>query len=175
MYRRERGRNPAAFPMIYSSFYYAGAHPAPPPNRPADWQGGNPWHSAPYGATGSYNPVVTNPYGTPTAGFSGPQQSHGGYPYRNEPAGSTPVAVPTGGYPSVWPQPGGPTSPGGLSLSGQPEYAPPPYPPPQWKAPSPPPGSPPVSVEVAEAEEIAARYLEAVNKAVNISVDLNAF
>jgi len=173
IYRRERGRNPAAFPMIYSSFYYAGTNPAPPPNRPVDWQTGNSWPYGQYGASGPY-PPGTNPYGTPApAPFPGTQHPYGGYPSRNEPAVPPPVAVPTGGY-NPWLQPGSPTSPGGPA-SGN-DYPPPPYPPPShWKPPSPLPGSPPISVEVAEATEVAIRYLEAVGKAVNISVDLNAF
>jgi len=54
------------------------------------------------------------------------------------------------------------------------DYPPPPYPPTNWKPPDPVPGSPPVSVAAAAAEEVATRYLEAVQKAINICIDLDA-
>lgn len=54
------------------------------------------------------------------------------------------------------------------------DYPPPPYPPAHWRPPDPVPGSPPVPAAAAAAVEIAIRYLEAVNKAINICIDFDA-
>lgn len=54
------------------------------------------------------------------------------------------------------------------------DYPPPPYPPANWKPPDPVPGSPPVSAGAAAAVEVAIRYLEAVNKAVGVCIELDA-
>ncbi|KAI9512967.1 hypothetical protein F5148DRAFT_560731 [Russula earlei] len=145
MWRRQNGRHPASFPNIYSTnYYYAGTSQAQPLYPPPP-------------AYGSY-PPFNNP--APNAGFPGSPQQHGNYSYtqgfRNEPA----TAGPSGQAP--WHEP------------GSPQFSPPPFPPPYWKPPSPNPAAPPVSPEVYAGAEIATRYLEAVNKAVNVSIDLNA-
>ena len=54
------------------------------------------------------------------------------------------------------------------------DYPPPPYPPANWKPPDPVPGAPPVPAAAAGAVEVAIRYLESVQKAINICIDLDA-
>lgn len=165
IWRRDRGRPAATFPAVYPSFQFAGAH-NPSPER----QARSPQSPGSQGGSGSYFQQANNfgpaVPGATAPGWGGPQspQPYTAHPLRNEPA-----ALPQAGAMASY-APG--FSPDGSGRMV--DYPPPPYPPANWKPPDPVPGSPPVSAGAAAAVEVAVRYLEAVNKAVGVCIELDA-
>jgi hypothetical protein len=167
IYRRELGRPAATFPAIFPSFQFAqyagGSNPSPErstrglPPAPAD--GSNYHHGNSYGAAA---PIPWNSPQPQAAQFPGQNT----YSRPSEPA-SPPHAGALGGYASGF-------VPEGAGGRVNEYYPPPPYPPANWKPPDPVPGAPPVPAGAVAAVEVAIRYLETVNKAINICIDLDA-
>lgn len=153
------------FPAVYPSFQFAGVpvfNPSPERQHralPPAQVDGSYYQPNTYGAAA---PPAAGPWGSPHS--PQPQQfaMQHSYPRRNDLA-AQPQA---GGYPSAFAQEGGA---GRVN-----DYPPPPYPPTNWKPPDPVPGSPPVTAAASAAAEVATRYLEAVQKAINICIDLDA-
>ncbi|KAH9057840.1 hypothetical protein EDB87DRAFT_1685805 [Lactarius vividus] len=161
-WRRHHGRPPAAFvgyQSLYPPFRYAGN---PPSDQSWGWQAEagpvtqavevSTYHQT-HGNIGGYNPLS--------------QTSNAQYPQFNY----TPTHAVSQQY-SAQPQ---------NASVGAWDYLPPPYPPPtgyqsQQQQPSPSVNAGPSSLssDVVAAVEVATRFLEAVNKAVNICIELNA-
>jgi len=125
-----------------------------------------------------YQPMTYPPAGPSTASWGSPQPQaaqhypiqNNTYPGRSVSAAPAPVAV----YPQGF---GQEAVTGRVNDHPRPhvDYPPPPYPPPaQWRPPDPVPGSPPIPAEAGMAEEVAIRYLEAVNKAISICIEFGA-
>lgn len=175
LWRRERGRPAAIFPAIYPAFQFSGV-PNPSPERQPS--------SLPLaqGDASFYQPNTNTyvPAGPSTASWASPQPQsaqlyqaqNNTYPRRSEP---TPAQSPQlGSVTGFSPGPGFGQEGITARLNEPPYYPPPPHPPANWRPPDPVPGSPPVPAAAAGAVEVAIRYLEAVNKAINICVDFNA-
>lgn len=165
-WRRYQGLSPAAFvgyQSLYPAFRYAGTYN----NQPRGWQAEagpviqvdevSTYHHS-YGNTGDYTSLA--------------QPSDA--PYYPELAHTSTHAVSQQFY----------ASPQSASVGAW-DYYPPPYPPPQSCEPQQQPlmsnvnatlasGSPPLLPAVSAAVEVATRFLEAINKAVNICIELNA-
>ena len=160
LWRRERGR-PNAFPIVYPPFQFSGGSSTSPerqprtsPTTPQDGSYYQAAHGAAVpGASTWASPQSPQPYAIQPS-----------YPRHNEPA-ALPQAGAMGSY-----TPGFAPDGSGRVI----DYPPPPYPPANWKPPDPVPGSPPVPAMAQPAVEVAIRYLEIVNKAVNICIDLEA-
>jgi len=165
LWRRERGRPPATFPAIYPAYNFSGVM--------------NPSLERQHRSDGSYyQPMTYPPAGPSTASWGSPQPQaaqhypiqNNTYPGRSVSAAPAPVAV----YPQGF---GQEAVTGRVNDHPRPhvDYPPPPYPPPaQWRPPDPVPGSPPIPAEAGMAEEVAIRYLEAVNKAISICIEFGA-
>jgi hypothetical protein len=169
LYRRELGRPAATFPAIYPAFHFSGViNPSP----------GQPRSLRPAQVDTSFYPSNTHvPAGPSSAPWSPQPQAAQLYPVqnntytrRNEPASQSPQVGSVTGFSPGFGQQG---ITGRLSDHPPPhvDYPPPPYPPAHWRPPDPVPGSPPVPAAAAATVEVAIRYLEAVNKAINICID----
>jgi hypothetical protein len=170
LWRRERGRPAATFPAIYPAFQFSGVMNPSPERQPRGLpptQGGASFYQP--NQPNTY--VPPGPSSAPWASPTSPQPQAAqlfpvqnvSYPPRNEAATQPPqVGAATGFSPAF----------------GQPpphvDYPPPPYPPAHWRPPDPVPGSPPVPAAATATVEVAIRYLEAVNKAINICIDFDA-
>jgi hypothetical protein len=174
LWRRERGRPAATFPAIYPAFQFSGVINPSPERQP---------RSLPPTQvdTSFYQPSNYVPAGPSSVPWASPQPQaaqlfpvqNNTYARRNEPATQPPQVGSVTAY-----------SPGSGQegiigrLSDQPpphvDYPPPPYPPAHWRPPDPVPGSPPVPAAAAATVEVAIRYLEAVNKAINICIEFDA-
>jgi len=187
-WRRNQGRSPAAFQGVYQPFRYVGTAKITPNDQSWGWPPSNSTGSVAQAAV--YHQPET--YRTvPSASFSDVQhvQTTQLYPIVNVPgrhgghAAQAGAQTGHGHHPTHHYQPF--TSPQAAS-AGTPEFRPPPGPPPNWQpqrqqstpphngAATPVPSSPLLSPDVAAAVEVATRYLEAVNKAVNVCIELNA-
>lgn len=181
IYRRERGRPAATFPAIYPAFHFSGVSMNPSPER-------QPRSVPPAQVDTSFYPANTHVPAGPSSSsapwspqpqsaqlYPPVQNNNTAYGRRNEPAAQHPqVGSPTGFSPGFGQQ--GIT--GRLNDHPPPhvdfDYPPPPYPPAHWRPPDPVPGSPPVPPAAAATVEVAIRYLEAVNKAINICIEFDA-
>jgi hypothetical protein len=165
LYRRERGRPAATFPAIFPSFQFAqyagGSNPSPTRGLPPAQADGSYYQANTYGVAAP----APNPWNSPqpqAAQF--PTQNT--YPRRTESLSPQhPGAL--AGYAASGFAPDG-------AAGRMIDYPPPAYPPTNWKPPDPVPGSAPVPPGATAAVEVAIRYLEAVNKAINICIDLDA-
>ncbi|KAN0120944.1 hypothetical protein V8E52_004213 [Russula decolorans] len=159
LWRRERGRPAATFPAIYPAFQFSGVI-NPSPERQS--------RSLPLTQvdTSLYQHNIHVPAGPSSAPWSPQPQSAQLYPVQNNAAQPPPVGSVTSYSPGF----GHGHSPPHVDNP----YPPPPYPPAHWRPPDPVPGSPPVPAAAAATVEVAIRYLEAVNKAINICVDFDA-
>ncbi|KAI0279300.1 hypothetical protein BGY98DRAFT_969736, partial [Russula aff. rugulosa BPL654] len=151
IYRRERGRPAATFPAIYPAFQFSGVMNPSPERQPRSLP--------PTQVDTSFYPPSTHvPAGPSSAPWSPQPQAAQQYPI--QPATQPPQQGITG------------------RLNDPPpthvDYRPPPFPPTHWRPPDPVPGSPPVPAAAAATVEVAIRYLEAVNKAINICIDFDA-
>ena len=171
LYRRERGRPAATFPAIYPAFQFSGVINPSPERQPRSLP--------PTQVDTSFYPPSNYAPGSPLSPpYASPQpQATQLYPFtrRNEPAAQHPqVGSVTAYSPGFGPE----GIIGRLNDHSSPQphidYPPPPYPPAHWRPPDPVPGSPPVPPAAAAIVEVAIRYLEAVNKAINICVDFDA-
>jgi hypothetical protein len=167
------------FPAIYPAFQFAGViNPSP------EWER-QPRSLAPTTQAGTsfyqpntYAAAAASPSSAPWASPQ-PQAAqlypvqNNAYPRRNEPAIQSPQVGSVTGYSPGFGQEG---IIGRLNDYPPPhvDYLPPPYPPAHWRPPDPVPGSPPLPAAAAATEEVAILYLEAVNKAINICIDLGA-
>ena len=201
-WRRKEGRLPAAFQGVYPAFRYVGKGKIQPDNQPWEWPpsaGAGPAmyqhevHDAITSATIFGDLQVQTAYQHPMAKASSHQGVHASHTGAQI-AHQYPVTKTSSHVAHTVAQTGyeyyqSPTSPHTASTGGK-TFAPPPGPPPPRNlqqqhphphpSPLPPPrdatpalGSPQLPPEVATAIEVATRYLEAVNKAVNIFVELN--
>ena len=157
LWRRERGRPAATFPAIYPAFQFSGVINPSPERQP---------RSLPHTQvdTSFYQHNAHVPAGPSSAPWSPQPQAAQLYPVQNNAAQSPPI----GSVLSYSPGFGQAHSPHHV------DYPPPPYPPAHWRPPDPVPGSPPVPAEAAATVEVAIRYLEAVNKVINICIDFDA-
>ncbi|KAI0249176.1 hypothetical protein BJV78DRAFT_1229904 [Lactifluus subvellereus] len=193
-WRRNQGRSPAAFQGVYQPFRYVGTAKINPNDQPWGWPSSNSTGSAAQAAV--YHLPVTETYGpVPSASSSDVQhvQTTQPYPIANVPGRHGGHAAQAGAQTGYDHHPMHHQNYQSFTLpqaasAGTPEYRPPPGPPPNWQPqrqqqqPTPPhngaatpvPSSPLLSPEVAAAVEVATRYLEAVNKAVNVCIELNA-
>lgn len=166
LWRRERGRPAATFPAIYPAFQFSGVINPSPERQP---------RSLPPTQldTSFYQPSAYPPAGPSSAPWTSPQpQAAQLFPVQGSPYSvrSEPTPQPQS------PQIGSVTGfSAGFGHSPSPvDYPPPPYPPAHWRPPDPVPGSPPVPPAATATVEVAIRYLEAVNKAINICIDFDA-
>jgi hypothetical protein len=159
LWRREQGRPAATFPAIYPAFQFSGViNPSPerqprslPPNQV----------DASFYQSNTYVPA--GPSSAPWASPTSPRpQAAPLFPVQNN-ATQPPQVGSVTGY-----------TPGFGQSSPHVDYPPPPYPPAHWRPPDPVPGSPPVPAAAAATVEVAIRYLEAVNKAINICIEFDA-
>ena len=168
LWRQERGRPAATFPAIYPAFQFSGVI-----NPSLERQS---MSMSPTQGNAPYYPPNTGAYAPP------PPRPPSSTPWSPQPQSAQLYPVQDSTFPPREPstQPPPVASPTGYSQGfGQPsshvDYPPPPYPPPpQWRPPDPVPGSPPVPAVAAPAVDIAIRYLEAVNKAINICLEFGA-
>ena len=176
LYRRERGIPAATFPAIYPAFQFSGVtNPSPERQQPRSLpsaQGGASYYQQPN--TNTYVPPGPSSSSSPTWASPQPQAAQLS-PFQNNtyarPASQSPQVG--SGYSPGFGQEG---IVGRLNDHPSPhvDYPPPPYPPAHWRPPDPVPGSPPVPAAAAATVEVAIRYLEAVNKAINICVEFDA-
>lgn len=162
LWRRERGRPAATFPAIYPAFNFAGV-PNPTINNPSPER--QPRVLSPIQGDGLfYQPSPYTPAGPSSAPWTSPQP---------QAAQLYPVQSDTYLRPQGYGQEG---ITGRLSDHPAPNfhYPPPLHPPAHWRPPDPVPGSPPVPAAAAGAVDVAIRYLEAVNKAINICIEFDA-
>ncbi|KAI9454571.1 hypothetical protein BJY52DRAFT_1225050 [Lactarius psammicola] len=165
-WRRHQGRSPAAFvgyQSLYPPFRYAGTSSS---EQPWGWQ-------AEVGPVTQADEVSYQTYVDPGNYTSLAQPSTAQYPQFTPTSAHTPTHAASQQY----------HAPPQSASVGAWDYLPPPYPPPhgyqsqqqqqQPLTPSVNAGSPPPS-PVTAAVEVATRFLEAVNKAVNICIELNA-
>lgn len=177
IYRRERGRPAATFPAIYPAFQFSGVMNPSPERQPRSLP--------PTQVDTSFYPPSTHvPAGPSSAPWSPQPHAAQLYPVQgntytrhNEPATQPPqVGSMTGFAPGFAPGFGQQGITGRLNdpPPTHVDYRPPPFPPTHWRPPDPVPGSPPVPAAAAATVEVAIRYLEAVNKAINICIDFDA-
>jgi hypothetical protein len=159
LWRREQGRPAATFPAIYPAFQFSGViNPSPerqPRSLPPTQVDASFYQSNTY--------VPAGPSSAPWASPTSPRpQAAPLFPVQNN-ATQPPQVGSVTGY-----------TPGFGQSSPHVDYPPPPYPPAHWRPPDPVPGSPPVPAAAAATVEVAIRYLEAVNKAINICIEFDA-
>jgi hypothetical protein len=177
LWRRERGRPAATFPAIYPAFQFSGViNPSPERQQrslPPAQVDTSYYQSNTYVSAGPSSATWTSPQ--PQAAQLYTVQNNT-YPRHNEPAAQPPQVGSVTGYSPGFGQEGVPGRLNDHSPVSPPhiDYPPPPYPPAHWRPPDPVPGSPPVPAAAAATVEVAIRYLEAVNKAINICVEFNA-
>jgi hypothetical protein len=157
------------FPAIYPAFQFAGVINPSPERQPRSLAPTIQADASFYQPNTSSAPWASP---LPQAAQLYPVQNNA-YPRRNEPATQSPQVGSVTGYSQGFGQEG---ITGRLNDHPPPhvDYLPPPYPPAHWRPPDPVPGSPPLPTAAAATVEVAILYLEAVNKAINICIDLGA-